>query len=238
MDDYVLLEYAHSSLGDVTSQNGIRLYVACRDVAKKTRPEIQVVDLWRAFEPDDSVELRAAELMRDAAGAIVLLGKDLQVASDAGMMAGLGVPMFPINPGLNDHLYTGSLADFQQYLFDPMTATDEDWTKLEANLLRWLQQLQAQRVTRRATVSLQELRAIEAFSTAFYRAFEEGTTALDKTSLLSARIHVDTINLQLRAPEPSRSIIKEAVKVVGTYLVGVASGVGTSYLYDLLPHIH
>jgi hypothetical protein len=87
-------------------------------------------------------------------------------------------------------------------------------------------------------ISTEELRACEAFITAFYNALDDGETGLSGPELLTAQIHIDTIDLQMRAPEPSRGVIKAAVSDLGTFLMGATSGVAASYLYALLPHLH
>lgn len=235
MADYVFLGYSGHG---PDSEDAARFFGLIREVGHSLQPPIEVMTLAEDIGPGENIQTALMLRFQGALGAVFHAnGSSQNVAFEVGVAASRAVPLLVVERSDVDQGLAGLLmataSEIAFASYDPGDA--ESWQRLRSSTSDWLKHLR--RPTSDA-LTLDERRSLEKFTTAFYRSLEEGTTGLDNLAQLTARIHVDTINLQLRAPEPSRSIIKETVKTLGTFLMGITTGIGASYLYDLLPHIH
>ena len=175
------------------------------------------------------------DLVAGAAGAIVLLNSaSVSLGVDLGMMTQRQVPVLILQPDTSvaSRVVMGAPNIERVVHFDPGSG---DYVIRE--LRSWIERLPRRSAISEDVISTDEMRNLEAFLSAYYRGLHEGTLGLSEPDLLTVNIHVETVQLQLRAPEPNRHIIKATLKEIGVFLVGAATGVAGNYLYSLLPHL-
>lgn len=180
------------------------------------------------------------ELVVGATGAVVLLNeRSLAMGIELGMMAQNAIPILVIQPS-NEALSRLVAASpvTQIIMFDREGTELTSGVDVVQGVRRWIEQLPRRSAINADAISADELHALERFLAAFNRAMHDSTTGLNEPDLLTVHIHTQTLQLQLRAPEPNRSIIKSTLKAIGTVLLGVGGGAAGNYLYSLLPHLH
>jgi hypothetical protein len=180
----------------------------------------------------------ARELFTNAVGGIFVL-ESPSLGSSYGGSTQMAVPALLLKPQ-DVSLHQPDLAmELTTVLTFSDRRGDQEWAELTQGIQQWFEGLPRYVSDQRpTTLSIEELRQTEVFMTEFYRWLHREAIGLPSEELVTAQIHVDTINLQLRAPKPDRSVVKASFHALRSVLGGVGIGVAASNLYQLLPHIH
>jgi hypothetical protein len=239
MPDYVVLGVSVEDAENVELSDSVAYVTCVHEAAQTARPPIEI----RSVAPHAPAPGRPGptfdEVTSGSTGVILFPSRaSLFVSFNLGRLRQLHVPVlvlyqrrlrlshtFPEEEGVRVLTVDRAYADHKA-----MQATTEA-------VRNWIERLPRRSAIRPDVATPAEMRALEVFLSAFYRASSDGSLEVSGDDLLTLNVHVDTIQMQLRAPEPSRGVIKAALVDIGVFLLGTATGAAGNYLYSLLPHL-
>ena len=86
-------------------------------------------------------------------------------------------------------------------------------------------------------ISIGDMRRLEVVLDSLRRSIDSGIPGTDPEDLSQLQAVADTLEVQFRAPRPSRRVLRWVVTQISAFPGGVLSGVAATYLPELVHHL-